>query len=245
VHCAKCHGADGHGDAESMSKLRPPPRDFAERPWRFEVTAASIRRVIADGISGTAMAAQKSALSNAEIDQLADFVWELVGKLPVIERTLTDGERQLAASGFEIDRQLIAAPSLTLVDSKGTSLKLSDLQGKWVLLEFWGTTCTSCRKALPALHRFANANHGVPVELLAVCADADDAPIAQALLTQFSPGQTTYVDPTGLGVARFGVQALPMTWIIDPRGRVRASSVGALDWNGVELRRTLAAFFAE
>src|SRR5438045_5737496 len=37
VHCAKCHGPDGRGDAESQARLRPPPRDFAERPWRFEM----------------------------------------------------------------------------------------------------------------------------------------------------------------------------------------------------------------
>src|SRR5689334_13540195 len=53
LHSAKCHGDAGRGDAEGAEKLKPPPRDFASRPWRFEVTEASIQRVIDKGIPGT------------------------------------------------------------------------------------------------------------------------------------------------------------------------------------------------
>src|SRR5215469_8018503 len=55
IHCAKCHGPEGHGDPEALAMQKPPPRDFARRPWRFEATLDSIRRITVEGIPGTAM----------------------------------------------------------------------------------------------------------------------------------------------------------------------------------------------
>ena len=67
-HCAKCHGADGHGDPEAIARQKPPPRDFVARPWRFAVTLDSIRQITADGIPATAMPAHRSALSADDLE---------------------------------------------------------------------------------------------------------------------------------------------------------------------------------
>jgi mono/diheme cytochrome c family protein/peroxiredoxin len=77
VHCLKCHGPEGHGDPEAIERLTPPPRDFALRPWRFEVTDASIRRVIRDGIPQTAMPAARDYFTSQEMDSLVQFVLQL------------------------------------------------------------------------------------------------------------------------------------------------------------------------
>ncbi|MFC4767313.1 thiol-disulfide oxidoreductase ResA [Effusibacillus consociatus] len=44
-----------------------------------------------------------------------------------------------------------AAPDFTLTDLNGKAVSLSDLKGKVVLLNFWGTWCEPCRKEMPAL----------------------------------------------------------------------------------------------
>ena len=67
VFCASCHGPEGHGDGSSAATLRPPPRDFAARPWRFGPSPDAIRRVILDGIPGTGMASFRAALSPADL----------------------------------------------------------------------------------------------------------------------------------------------------------------------------------
>ena len=46
------------------------------------------------------------------------------------------------------DRQ--AAPDFTLNDINGKPLSLSDLKGKWVILDFWGSWCPWCIKGFPA-----------------------------------------------------------------------------------------------
>lgn len=241
VHCAKCHGPDGRGDPESMARLRPPPRDFAERPWRFEMTFTSIRRVIAEGIPGTSMAAQQTALKAQELNLLADHVERLVKQLPVVERPFTPEQQQLAALGFAIERQPSPAPNLTVEDARGNSISLETLKGSWILLEFWGVSCEPCRKALPALERMSLASLGKHFKILPVCADSDDAGTAQDLLSTTALGLTAYVDATGTGIARFGIQALPMAWLIDPAGHVQATHVGSIDWDSQAVRQAFEA----
>ncbi len=245
VHCSKCHGPEGRGDAEAMARLRPPPRDFAERPWRFEMTLDSIRRVIADGVPGTSMAAQRAALSAAELDVLAEYVLDMAQRLPVVQRALSPEQQQLAALGFDVERQPSPVPSLTVEDDRGVPLSLADLHGSWVLLEFWGVSCEPCRTAMPALQRLSISGIGEHIKIVPVCADADDAQAAQSLLSRIAPGLTAYVDATGLGISQFSVQTLPMTWLIDPEGRVRATRIGSINWDSNEVRETFAALLSQ
>jgi mono/diheme cytochrome c family protein len=238
VHCSKCHGPEGRGDAEAMARLRPPPRNFAERPWRFEMTANSIRRIVADGIPGTSMAAHGAALSAAELNVLAKYVLDLAQQLPVVHRALSPEQQQLAALGFDVERQPSPVPSLTVEDDRGGSLSLAELRGSWVLLEFWGVSCEPCRTAMPALQRLSIAGVGEHIKIVPVCADADDAHTAQTVMSRIAPGLTAYVEAAGIGIAQFSVQALPTTWLIDPAGLVRATRVGSIDWNSNAVRET-------
>ncbi len=43
------------------------------------------------------------------------------------------------------------APAFTLMDINGKPLSLSDLKGKWVVLDFWGSWCPWCIKGFLAL----------------------------------------------------------------------------------------------
>ena len=43
----------------------------------------------------------------------------------------------------------MVSPKFTLSDANGTPIKLSDYQGKVVLLDFWATWCTGCKVEIP------------------------------------------------------------------------------------------------
>ena len=245
VHCAKCHGPDGRGDAEAMARLRPPPRDLAERPWRIAITRDSIRRVIADGIPGTAMAAQGAALSAADLETLTDHVLLMVKQLPVVERSFTPQQQLLVKLGFDVERVPTPAPSLTVENDQGGTLSLTDCRGSWVLLEFWGVSCEPCRKTLRALQRLSVSSLGEQLKIVPVCADTDDAETAQNFMSRIAPSLSSYIDATGIGIAKFSVQALPMTWLIDPEGNVRGTCIGSIDWDSDYVRKALRAVLAQ
>ncbi|MBP3954429.1 c-type cytochrome [Gemmata sp. G18] len=227
VYCASCHGPDGHGDGSSAATLKPPPRDFAARPWRFEPTVDVIRRVTLDGIPGTGMASFRT-LPTADLDAVVAHVHRLATSGPLVQRVPTEDERLLASVGFT-DLKGTSPPPLVLTNSSGRTVKPSEYAGQLVLVHFWGTTCTHCIKEIPALERLERQYNG-RLKVLHVCTDEDDPTTAQKFLDRVTPGATALTEATGLGLARYEVQALPTVWLIAPDGTAIGRSCGARDW---------------
>ncbi len=243
VHCASCHGAEGHGDGSSATTLRPPPRDFAARPWRFEPTKATIRRVTLDGIPGTAMPSFGSALSPAELDAVAAHVHDLATKGPIVAYVPTEEERLLHDAGFT-DLRGTNPPPLTVANAAGRTVTLTELRGKLTLVHFWGTGCVHCIKEMPALNDLEKS-HGGRLALLHVCADENDPAAGQKVLDRQIPGTAGYAEPSGLGLARFEVQVLPTVWLIDASGKAVGRASGAKDWGSEPLKNLILHFLPE
>ncbi len=79
--CAMCHGETGLGDGVLGGALLPRPRDFTEALYQLRTTPsgdlptdADLRRVIDEGIPGTAMPGWKHKLTEAERDALVAFL---------------------------------------------------------------------------------------------------------------------------------------------------------------------------
>jgi mono/diheme cytochrome c family protein len=75
--CAGCHGVDGKGAGPAASYMLPRPRDFTQALYQIRTTPtgqlptdADIRKVIDEGMPGTAMPGWKNVLSEGERDQL-------------------------------------------------------------------------------------------------------------------------------------------------------------------------------
>jgi thiol-disulfide isomerase/thioredoxin len=238
IYCASCHGPDGRGDGPSAAGIKPPPRDFALRPWRYPVTKESIQTVILDGIPGTAMAANRAAIATSDVDGLVEYTYRLATLRPPVTPQLTPKGEMLRDAGFT-DLQGTLPPQLTLVDATGKEMKLADQQGKLVLLHFWGANCPHCLKEMPALKALEVELAERGFSVLHVCTDLDDANEAQTVADRFVPGLKIYTESSGLGLARFEVQALPCVWLIAPDGNAIGRSMGARDWSAVALRSLL------
>ena len=153
ANCQGCHGPEGHGDGAAAAGMRPPPRDFATAPWKFGATAAAVGRVMRDGSPGTAMPGY-GLLSEDERAALTAFVLSLAPEEakspPRLSADVCDRLRRL---GFVPEETPALAPELDLRDLDGMALSWQRGRGKVVLLNFWGTTCVSCLKELPALEK--------------------------------------------------------------------------------------------
>lgn len=228
--CASCHGSEGRGDGVSAQNLKTAPRDFSLRPWKTLVALPSIKKVIVEGVPGTVMPGIKNALSEPDLDALANHVLKLADQnasstikvFPKTEQLATEAGFVLVASN--------PAPLLQLEDDQGNKLKLADYKDKIVMLHFWGVQCPHCLKEMKALFELEKSFKGKSFVVLHVCTDEDDAKVAQQLASKVAPGIKIVVETSGIGLARYEVQTLPAFWLVGIEGRTLARSSGAKDW---------------
>jgi len=116
------------------------------------------------------------------------------------------------------------APALVVPLLNGRTFDLASERGKVVIVNFWATWCSPCRAEMPRLDAFYKRYHGRGVELLGLSVDdaSDRAAVADIM------GHFSY--PAALAASArandFGEPpAVPMTWIIDTHGVVRARLV--------------------
>lgn len=134
------------------------------------------------------------------------------------------------------------SPDFTLTDAAGKPMKLSELRGSAVVLDFWATWCGPCRRALPMLEQFHKYTQesGQPVKVFAVDVwekqQTNDEKKATATKFWTAQKYTTPLvfDFEGTVARTFGIQAIPTTVVIGPDGRVAQIHRGASD-NMVEL----------
>ncbi len=91
-HCVVCHGKDGKADTPVGRLLKPRPRDFTDPIDMARVTADRIYRSITQGRPGTAMAAWKEILTEAEIGDVIEYIQGL----STTRTTTTRSARQLS-----------------------------------------------------------------------------------------------------------------------------------------------------
>ena len=122
------------------------------------------------------------------------------------------------------------APDFTLPTPSGMPVRLSDLRGKVVLLNFWVTWCGSCRAEMPTIDALYQRykNHGL--EVLAVNLDAATTSKVQALVGELGMTFRVGLDPSSSIARTYRVAGLPTTYLIDRAGNVVVQEVGARDW---------------
>jgi cytochrome c biogenesis protein CcmG/thiol:disulfide interchange protein DsbE len=120
------------------------------------------------------------------------------------------------------------APDFTLPGIDGSSVRLSDLAGTPVVINFWATWCEPCREELPLLDEAAGRNAG-GLRVLAVESAEPEADVAAFLQSVPLDRVTILLDGTGSVRDQYLVFGYPTTVFIDSTGMIRAKKVGTYD----------------
>lgn len=113
-----------------------------------------------------------------------------------------------------------AAPDFTLRSSEGSNLRLAELRGQVVLVNFWATWCGPCREEMPHLNRLHDKYQASGFALLGVNVD-DDSRAALALAGKLGVKFPVLLDTDKQVSRRYDLGAMPSTVLIDRDGRVR------------------------
>lgn len=120
------------------------------------------------------------------------------------------------------------APDFTLRNLAGESVRLGDLRGRVVLVNFWATWCESCRLEMPMFEE-AYERYGSP-SLEVVAVDFDE-PLedVKAFLDELGLSFHILLDPDGKVERLYRVIGIPTSFFVDPEGTIRVEHVGPLD----------------
>ena len=118
------------------------------------------------------------------------------------------------------------APDFTLPTPDGGSLAFSSLQdGKYVLLDFWGSWCPNCIEGLPRMQQLY-ARYGSRLEILGIDCD-ETAAQWRAALTRYDMPWKHVINDGGVDVsALYGVGGYPTKILVNPAGRIERVFIG-------------------
>ena len=126
------------------------------------------------------------------------------------------------------------APDFELPDMSGKPVKLSSFRGKTVFLNFWTKTCGPCLEEMPALAELAKVARSEE-NMVVVTVSTDEGPddvrdLLRVVLNNDIPFLVLFDPESKVVLDRYGTRLFPETWIIDPKGVIRARFDGARDW---------------
>lgn len=163
----------------------------------------------------------------------------LLAKYP--EHTLVIERNKIETSPANSTAIGALAPDLAFPNPEGKIMKLSDLRGKVVLLDFWAAWCRPCRQENPTVVKEYKRFHEKGFEVFSVSLDRDKASWVKAIADDglIWPNHVSdlgYWDSAGAKI--YGIRSIPATFLIGRDGRIIAKNL-----RGEALEKALKELF--
>lgn len=112
----------------------------------------------------------------------------------------------------------------------GKSRKFSEYHGKPLIINVWASWCGPCRAEMGSLERLSRRFGGKQLNVIGISTD-DDASAAAAFITQSKITFENYIDSKLLLENMLGANTIPLTVLVDSRGRVVEKIRGSHEWD--------------
>lgn len=139
----------------------------------------------------------------------------------------------------KVDKKIIA-PDFSLQDLNGRTIRLRDLRGKVVFLNFWATWCPSCKLEMPQMMELEKEFGPMGLVILTVNFQEEPESVKE-FFVQHSLAFTTVLDRKSEVFGMYQSWSLPTTYLINRNGEIQGKGIGYRDWHGDPAR----AFFRQ
>ncbi|WP_078380130.1 thiol-disulfide oxidoreductase ResA [Sutcliffiella halmapala] len=119
------------------------------------------------------------------------------------------------------------APNFVLTDLQGNEVMLSDLKGKGVFLNFWGTWCKPCEREMPYMENQYRVFKDQGVEILAVNIQETNVAV-ERFKNRYGLTFPILLDKNDQVRQAYGIVPLPTTILIDENGKILKKDSGQL-----------------
>lgn len=159
-------------------------------------------------------------------------IWILAWRVP-------DPQSGVSGEGPETaPRKGFLAPDFALKTLDGASVRMSDLRGQSVLINFWASWCGPCRVEMPHIETAYAAHTDDGLIILGINQSESPRPVAQ-FVDEFGLTFPIPMDTDGKVSAAFQVRALPTSFFIDAQGVIRDTFTGPMSSGLIESKLEL------
>jgi peroxiredoxin len=157
-------------------------------------------------------------------------------KMPAGQRLLDGASASIAAKGHD-------APDFVLTDLQGHNVKLSDLRGKAVVLNFWATWCPPCKAEIPWFIELQKRYGAQGLQIVGVNMDDGDQNDVQKFAAENSINYPILLGKDKVAEQYGGIEYLPTTFYIDRSGVVMDRVFGQPERAEIEqkIKRAIAS----
>ena len=117
--------------------------------------------------------------------------------------------------------------------------KFSDFKGKPLIINVWASWCAPCRAEMGSLDRLARRHNGKQFNLIGISTD-DYPEKAQAFVVGARVSFDNYIDRDLVLENMLGASRIPLTVLVDAKGKVLAKHYGAREWDSRETKALIA-----
>jgi len=140
----------------------------------------------------------------------------------------------MSPSDFRIERLIwgvhnwlgIAPPDFELTDSAGVNFRLSNSQGKVILLNFWATWCRPCKEEIPWFVEFQRTYGDKGFVVIGVSMDEGGWRAVRPVMEAQKINYRVAIGDSELAQKYGGLESLPQNMLIDRKGRLLVKHVG-------------------
>jgi len=131
-------------------------------------------------------------------------------------------------------------PDFALRDSSGRTVRLAELKGKVVYLDFWASWCAPCRHTFPWMQKIQQQYQSRGLEVVTINMD-ENVEDANEFLRDLRPKFTVLFDPNGQVAGAYQLPTMPSSFLITRDGRVASVHSGFREGDDSELEKRIQA----